>query len=128
MVTHHCPTEFGNVVLEVNQVLRLLVGSHIVEMDVLVTPLKVVDYPLVSQLLFYDENVLEKIDYSLLDVEMVKLGDHGFLVFQVSFVLVDQCISFIYHVSNVVEYCAVGAHVKLCKSLSQILVLLLLSL
>lgn len=103
-------------------------GCYIVEMYVLVTPLEVVDNPLVSQLLFNNEYVLEKIDYSLLDVEMVKLSNHGFLVFQVSFILVDQCIPFIYHVSNVVKNCAVGAHIKLSKSLGQILVLLLLSL
>ena len=56
-------------------------GCYIVEMYVLVTPLEVVDNPLVSQLLFNNEYVLEKIDYSLLDVEMVKLSNHGFLVF-----------------------------------------------
>lgn len=101
---------------------------HIIEVDVLVAPLEVVDYALICQLFLYYENVLEEIDNSLLDVEMVKLRNHGFLVFQVSFVLVDQSIPLINYISDVVEDSAVCAHIELCQLLRQILVLLLLPL
>ena len=117
MVTNHSPAKLGNVVLKVNEVLRLLMSGHIVEMDVFVPPLEVVDDPLISQLLFHDENVLEKVDYPFLDVEVVELRNHSFLVFQVSFVLIDQSIALVDHVPDVVKYCTVGAHVQLGKSL-----------
>ena len=57
-------------------------------MNVFVTPLEVMNYSFVSQLLFYYENVLEEIDYAFFDVEMIEFGYHSFLVFQVSFILV----------------------------------------
>lgn len=74
-------TELGNVVFEVNQVLALLVRDHVVEMDVFVPPFEVVDYPFVRQFLFDDEQILEKVNDPLVDIEVVELRNHRFLVF-----------------------------------------------
>ena len=51
MVTDHGTAKLGNVILKVHQVLGLLVGNHIVKVDILVTPLKVVDDSLIRQFL-----------------------------------------------------------------------------
>lgn len=88
-------------------------SGHIVKMDVLVTPLEVMYYSFVSQLLFHDENILEEINDPLFDVEMVELSDHRFLIFQIPLVLVDQRISFIDYVPDIVKDSAVSAHIKL---------------
>jgi hypothetical protein len=50
-------------------------------MDVFIAPFEVVDYPLVSQLLFYDEQVLEKLCDPFVNVKMIELRNHSFLVF-----------------------------------------------
>ena len=103
MVTDNRATELWNVVLEVDKILALLVGDDIIEVDVFVTPFEVVDYALVRQLFLHDENVLEKVNYSLVYVEVIELGDHGFLVFQVALVVVDQGIALVNHTSDVVK-------------------------
>jgi len=126
MVTHDGPAELGNIVFEINKVLGLLVGCHIVEMNILVAPFKVVDDALICQLLLDDENVLEEVDDPLLDVEVVELRDHCLLVLQISLILVDERISLIDDVSDVVEDCTVRAHVQLGKLLRQVLVFLFL--
>jgi len=126
MVTHDGPAELGNIVFEINKVLGLLVGCHIVEMNVLVAPFEVVDDALICQLLLDDENVLEEVDDPLLDVEVVELRDHCLLVLQISLILVDERISLIDDVSDVVEDCTVRAHVQLGKLLRQVLVFLFL--
>lgn len=99
--------------------------GHIVEMDVLVAPLEVVDNPFVRQFLLHDEDVLEEINYSLLDVEVVKLRNHCFLVFQIAFVLIDQGIPLVDHVSDVVKHRTVVASIHSCQLIGEILVLLL---
>ena len=125
VVAHHRPAELRDVILEINKILGLLVGGHIVEMNIFVAPFKVVDDSFIGKLLFDYENVLEEVDDPLLDVEMVELGDHRLLIFKVSLVLVDQSIPLIDDVPDVVEHRAVGTHVKLSQFLSQVLVLLL---
>ena len=113
MITNYCSAKFGNVILEIYQIFRLLVCCHIIEVDVFVSPLKVMNNAFISQLFLNDENVLEEVDDPLLDVKMVKFCNHSFLIFQISFVLVDQSISLIDHISDIVENCAISAHVKL---------------
>jgi len=88
--------------------------GHFVKVDVLVSPLEVMDDSFVGQLLFDNENVLEKVDYSFLDVKVIELRYHGLLILQIALILVDQCISFINHVSNVIKYCAVSATIEGC--------------
>ena len=78
--------------------------DHIVEMNVLVAPFEVMDNALVSQLFLHNENVLEEIDDSLIDIEMVELSYHSFLVLQVSLICVDECVSFVDHTSDAVSY------------------------
>jgi len=89
------------------------VSGHIVKMDVLVAPLEIMYYSFVSKLLFHDENILEEINDPLFDVEMVELSDHRFLIFQIPLVLVDQRISFIDYVPDIVKDSAVSTHIKL---------------
>ena len=48
MVAYNRTAELGNVILEVDEVLALLVRRHIVEVDVLVAPLEVMNDPLIS--------------------------------------------------------------------------------
>jgi hypothetical protein len=80
VVSHYCAAELGDVALEVNEVLRLLSSVNIVEVDVLVTPLEVVDDSLVGQLLLQNEDVLEEIKDALLDIKVVEFCNHGLLI------------------------------------------------
>ena len=64
-------------------------------MDIFVSPLKVVDYPFVSKLLFNNKEILEKLYNPLVNIEVVKLSNHCFLVFEVALISVNQSISFI---------------------------------
>ena len=89
MIRDDCSTELGNVVFKVDQVLALFVGDDIVEVDIFVAPFEVVDDALVSQLLLHDENVLEEVNDSLIDVKMVELSYHSLLILQITLVLVD---------------------------------------
>ena len=89
--------------------------SYIVKMNVLVAPLEVMDDALISQFLLDDKNVLEKINDSFFDIEMVELGDHGLLIFQVSLILINERISLVNDISNIVEHGAIGTHVHLLK-------------
>ena len=82
--------------------------DNIVEMNVLVAPFEVMDNALVSQLFLHNENVLEEIDDSLIDIEMVELSYHSFLILQVSLICVDECVSFVDHTSDVVKRLDVG--------------------
>lgn len=89
--------------------------SYIVKVNVLVPPLEVMDDALISQFLLDDKNVLEKVNDSFFDIEMVELGDHGLLIFQVSLILINERISLVNDISNIVEHGAIGAHVHLLK-------------
>lgn len=126
MITDDRAAKLGNIVLEVDQVFRLLMRGDVVEVNVFVTPFEVVDDALVRQLLLHDENILEEVDDALLNIKMVKLCNHGLLVFQVALIRVNKSIPLVDHVSNVVKNGAVRAHIQLRHFVSQILVLLLL--
>ena len=69
----------------------------IVEMNIFVPPFEVVDDPFVSELFLDNEDVLEEVYDPLLDIEVVKLSNHGLLVLQILLILVDQGIPLIYH-------------------------------
>jgi hypothetical protein len=111
MITYYRSTKLGNIVLKVNKIFRLLVCSHIIKMNVFVTPLKVMNNPLIGKLLLYNKYVLKEVDNPLLDIEMIEFGYHCLLIFKVSFVLVDQSIPFINDISYVVKDRTVSAHV-----------------
>ena len=115
MVADYCSTELGDVVLEVDEVLALLVRDDVVEVNILVAPLEVVDDALVSEFLLHNEEVLEKLDNSLVDIEVVKLSDHRFLVLQVLLVCVDQRIPLIDDASDVVENLSVCVFFQVSK-------------
>jgi len=80
MVAHHCTAELWDVVLKVHQVLALLVRNDIVEMDIFIAPFEVVDDAFVCQFFLNNEDVLEEVDYPLVNVEMIKLSYHSLLV------------------------------------------------
>jgi hypothetical protein len=103
MICHNGSTKFGNIAFKVHQVFALLEGDDIVEVNIFVAPFEVVDYSFVGQFLFNYKNVLEKLNYSLVDVEVIELSNHGFLVLQIFIVLVDQCVPFINHRSDIVK-------------------------
>jgi len=122
MVTDNGSAEFGNVVFEVHQILALFMCCHIIKMNVLVSPFEVVDDSFVRQLLFYDEDALKEIDDTLFDVEMVKFSYHSLLILEVAFVLVNQGVSFVNDISDVIEDGTVCAHVQGCKFVGHVLV------
>jgi hypothetical protein len=112
MIAYHSSAKLGNVVLEVDQVLGLLVSHDIVEVNVLVAPFEVVDDALIRQLLLHYKDVLKELNDSLFNVEMVKLGDHRLLILGVLLVLVYQRVSFVDDVSNVVKDGAVVTDIQ----------------
>jgi hypothetical protein len=71
--------------------------------DVLVSPLEIVNNPLICQFFLQDKYVLEKVKDSLFNIKMIKLGYHCFLIFKVPLILINQSISFINYTSNVVK-------------------------
>ena len=75
--------KLGNIVFKVHKVFGLFVRNHIIEVDVFVAPFKIVDDSFVSQLLLHDEQILEKVNNALVDVEMIELCYHRLLVFEV---------------------------------------------
>lgn len=84
---------------------------HIVEMNILISPFKIVDDALVRQLILNNKNILEEVNNPFLDIEVVELRNHCLLVLKISFILVDESISFIDYVSYIVKDCDVLAHV-----------------
>jgi len=86
-------------------------SSNIVKMNILISPFKVMNYTFISQLLFYNEYILEKVNYSLLDVKMIKFCNHSFLVFKIFFILIYQSISFVNYVSYIIKNCAISANI-----------------
>ena len=104
MICDNCAAELRDIALEIYQIFRLLPCVNIIEVNVFVAPLKVVNYTLVSQFLLQNENVLEEVQDSLLNVEVIEFSNHSLLVFQISLVLINQSISLINHTSNVIEY------------------------
>ena len=108
VVTHDSSTEFRNVVLEIDQVLALFVRDHIVEMDVLVTPFEVMYDALVRKFLLHYEQVLEKLNYPLVDIKVIKLSNHGLLILKILLVLVYQGISLVDNATDVIEHLSVS--------------------
>ena len=104
MICNNCATEFGNVTLKVNQIFGLLSCMNIIEVNVLVSPLKVMNNPFVSEFFLEDENVLKEFQNSFLYIKVIKFSDHSLLVFKISLILVDQSIPLVNNTANVVEY------------------------
>ena len=88
MISNNCSTKFRNIVVEVDQIFRLFVGLNIVEMNIFITPFKVMNYSLISQFFLNYENILEKINYSFFDVKVIEFCYHSFLIFQIGLILV----------------------------------------
>jgi hypothetical protein len=71
--------------------------------DVFVAPFKVMNYSLVCQFLLHNEDILEKVDDSFLDIKVIELSYHSLLVLKVLLILVNQSIPLINDASNIVE-------------------------
>ena len=97
--------------------------DNVVKVDVLVAPLEVVNDALVCQLLLHDEDVLKEVDDSLIDIEVVELGNHCLLIFQVAFVSVNQGVPLVDHAANVVEHLSIHGAFQACYRIVQSLVL-----
>jgi len=109
MITNDSPAELRDVILEVNQKFRLFMRDNIIEMDVLVTPLKVMNDTFVCQLLLHDEDVLEEVHDTLLNVEVIKFSYHCLLILQISLICVNKSISFINYIPDIIENSTVCA-------------------
>ena len=95
----------------------MLVRDYIVEVNVLVTPFKVVDNTFISQLLLHDKEVLEEVHYALVDVKVVKLSYHCFLVLEVLLVGVDEGVPLVYDRPDIVESLLIHVLFKASESL-----------
>jgi hypothetical protein len=82
----------------------LLSGVNIIEVNVLVSPLKVMNDPFIREFFLEDENVLKEFQDSLLYIKVIEFSDHSLLIFKVSLILVDQRIPLIDYTANVIEY------------------------
>ena len=80
------------------------------------------DDAFVRQLFLHDEDVLEKVNDALVDIKVVELGDHSLLVFQVTFVSVNQGIAFVDDTPDVVECLRVRISLEVGQSVIQRLV------
>ena len=80
MIAHNRATKLWNIRLKVHEVLALLESDNIVKVNILISPFKVVDYPLIGKFLFDNEQILKKFNYSLIYVKVVEFGDHCLLV------------------------------------------------
>jgi hypothetical protein len=87
VISYNCSTELRNVFVKVNQVFGLLSIHNVVEVNVLVAPLKVMDDPPVSQFLLHDEKRLEEFYNVFFNINMVILSDHCFLILEVRLIL-----------------------------------------
>ena len=67
------------------------------------------DDALICQFLFQNKDILEEVQDSLLNVEMIELGYHGLLIFKVFLVLINQGIPFVNDRSDVIKDRCVGA-------------------
>ena len=72
-------------------------------MNVFVTPLKVMNDSLISELFLYDEDVLEKVNDSFLYVKVVELCNHSLLILQVFLILINECVPLINDTADVIK-------------------------
>lgn len=69
-------------------------------------------YSLISQFLFYNEKILEKLNDPFVYIEVIKFRNHSFLILEILFIGVYQGISLIHNWSNVIENLGVESALK----------------
>jgi hypothetical protein len=89
MVGDYCAAELGDITLEVNQIFGLLSGMNIIEVNVLVSPLKVMNDSFIREFFLEDKNILKEFQDPLLYIKVIEFSDHSLLIFKVSLILVD---------------------------------------
>lgn len=103
MVCDHCAAKLGDVTLEVNQIFGLLSCVHVVEVDIFVTPLKIMNDSFIGELLLEDKDILEEVQNALFDIKVIELSDHSLLILKIPLVLVNQSISLVNDAADVVK-------------------------
>lgn len=78
-------------------------SHYIVEVNIFIAPLEIMNDPLICKLFLHYENVLEELNNPFINVKVVKFSNHGLLVLQVKFILINKCITLINNVSYVVK-------------------------
>jgi hypothetical protein len=61
---------------------------NIIEVNVLVSPLKVMNNSFIREFFLEDENVLKEFQDPLLYIEVIEFSDHSLLIFKISLILV----------------------------------------
>ena len=89
LVSDDSSAEFWDILIEIYKIFGLFPIYHIVEMNIFIAPLEVMDDSSIGQLLLHDEHGLEKFDNVLINVDVVILSDHGFLIGEVHLVLLN---------------------------------------
>ena len=84
-------------------------------MYILVTPLKVVDDPLICEFLFNNKDVLKKLNDSFVYIEVVELSNHSLLILEVSFVRVNQGVAFVNDGADIVKNLGVSLSFQLSQ-------------
>ena len=93
----------------------------IIKVNVFVAPLEVVNDSFICEFFLENKDILEKVQNSLLNIEVIELGNHSFLVFKVSLILVNQRIPFVNDTADVIEYRCVRTASRLLKACKLIL-------
>ena len=126
MISHNSPTKLWNIAFEINKVLALFESNNIIKMNIFISPFKIVNNSFISQFFLYNEYILEKLNNSLTNIQMIKLSNHGFLILQILFICVNQSISLINYRSDIIKYLRI--HIALVQSVQHGLVFTFFSL
>ena len=108
MVAYDSSAELRNIIFEIYKIFWLLMCRNIIEVNIFITPFKIMNDPFICQFLLDNEYILEELNNSFFDIKMIELGNHSLLIFQIPFISINQCISFINDVSDVIKHCAIS--------------------
>ena len=104
MICHYSSTEFWNVFVKIHQKFRLLSINYIIKMNVFVAPFKIMNDSSICELLFHDEEILKEFSNVFFDVYMRVLSYHcSLLITKILLVFLNQYLSIIYDVSNIIK-------------------------
>ena len=83
-------------------------GLDIIEVNIFVSPFEIMNDSLISELFLNNEDILEEVYDSLLNVKVIKLSYHSLLIFQVFLICVNQSVSFINNSPYVIENASIS--------------------
>jgi len=76
MISYNCSAEFRNVFIKIDKVFGLLSIYDIIEMNVFVSPFKVMNDPPVCELLFNYKKTLKELYNVFLNINMTEFRNH----------------------------------------------------